>query len=91
MELEGFGLEGSGMAKLRRDVNRARREGVSVQVMPESAVSPELRTELRRMDEEIVGGQTLGAMSFSVGHRDDAPLVELSGWPATTMGVWPAT
>jgi phosphatidylglycerol lysyltransferase len=76
VELEGFGLEGPGMAKLRRDVHRARREGVSVQVMPESAVSPELRTELRRMDEEIVGGETLGAMSFSVGHRDDAPLVE---------------
>jgi phosphatidylglycerol lysyltransferase len=76
VELESFGLEGPEVAKLRRDVARARREGVSIQVLPESGTSRELRDELRHLEEETVGRQKLGAMSFSVGHTDDAPLVE---------------
>ena len=76
VELESFGLEGPEMAKLRRDVARARREGVSVQVLPESGTPHDLRSELRRLEEEAVHRQRLGAMSFSVGHLDDAPQVE---------------
>jgi phosphatidylglycerol lysyltransferase len=76
VELESFGLEGPEMAKLRRDVARAGREGVSIEVLPESGLSHELRSELGRLEEETVGRQRLGAMSFSVGHGDDPPLVE---------------
>jgi lysylphosphatidylglycerol synthetase-like protein (DUF2156 family) len=76
VELEGFGLEGPKMAKLRRDVARAQREGVSVEILPEAALSPELRGEMRRIHAETGRRQPLGEMSFSVGQPDDAPPVE---------------
>ena len=79
VELEGFGLEGPQMAKLRRDVARARREGVSTTVLAEPDLPPALRSEMRRLHAEMARRRGLGPMSFSVGRRDDPPLERTVG------------
>jgi lysylphosphatidylglycerol synthetase-like protein (DUF2156 family) len=58
-------------AKLRHDVARARRQGISVRVLERSELSPEMRSALQQLDEDAARSLRLGKMSFSVGQRDD--------------------
>jgi lysylphosphatidylglycerol synthetase-like protein (DUF2156 family) len=76
VDVSAFGLEGPQMAKLRRDVARARRQEISVRVVARSELSPELRSALLELDEEAAHSLHLGEMSFSVGRRGDPSAVE---------------
>ena len=76
VDVPAFGLEGPAMAKLRHDVARARRQGISVRVLERSELSPEIRSALQQLDEEAARSLRLGKMSFSVGQRDDPSAVE---------------
>jgi lysylphosphatidylglycerol synthetase-like protein (DUF2156 family) len=76
VDVGAFGLEGPAMAKLRHDVARARRQEISVRVLGRQELSSEMRSALRHLDEEAASPRRLGAMSFSVGRRDDPSAVE---------------
>ncbi|MBJ7598055.1 MAG: hypothetical protein DLM67_02785 [Candidatus Nephthysia bennettiae] len=76
VDLPGFGLEGSAMAKLRHDVARARRQGVEVRVSPERELDGESRLALEQLDRQSRHDRRLGEMTFSVGRRDDPATVE---------------
>lgn len=76
VHLTGFGLEGPAMSKLRHDVTRARRNGVTVSVVAEPDLDAETRRALERIDREAGQARRLGEMTFSVGRRDDPSEVE---------------
>ena len=64
------------MSKLRHDVTRARRNGVTVSVVAEPDLDAETRRALERIDREAGQARRLGEMTFSVGRRDDPSEVE---------------
>jgi lysylphosphatidylglycerol synthetase-like protein (DUF2156 family) len=76
VDLANFGLSGSKMAKLRHDVARAERQGVTVTVLPGSQLNAETHLALERLDEQARGARRLGEMTFSVGRRDDPAAVD---------------
>jgi len=63
------------MAKLRHEVSRARRNGVTVTLIPEAAVPPQTRWAMRSLTEMRVQRRHFGEMGFSVGRGDDTPAV----------------
>ncbi|MDQ6742461.1 MAG: DUF2156 domain-containing protein [Candidatus Dormibacteraeota bacterium] len=76
VDLSRFGLEGSAMSKLRHDVTRARRQGVTVRILAGHELDGEARRALERLDQEAGRTRRLGEMTFSVGRRDDPAEVE---------------
>lgn len=76
VDLKTLGLEGSSMARLRHEVARARRQGVSTSIQDLSDVGPGVRAEM----DELAAGWRRGhaEMRFSVGSPDDRPAVRTS-------------
>jgi lysylphosphatidylglycerol synthetase-like protein (DUF2156 family) len=81
VKLESLTLEGPVMAKLRHEVSRARRNGVTITVVPNAAITPETRREMRGLTEMRIKNAHFGEMGFSVGRSDDVPAVP------TTVGL----
>jgi phosphatidylglycerol lysyltransferase len=81
VDLDWLTLEGSVMAKLRHEVSRARRNGVTVRIVPNAAVTPRIRRAMRGLTEMRVQHAHFGEMGFSVGRSDDVPAVP------TTVGL----
>jgi lysylphosphatidylglycerol synthetase-like protein (DUF2156 family) len=81
VNLEGLTLDGPVMAKLRHEVSRARRNGVTVTLVPDAAVTPQTRWAMRSLTEMRIQRHHLGEMGFSVGRGDDTPAVP------TTVGL----
>jgi lysylphosphatidylglycerol synthetase-like protein (DUF2156 family) len=81
VSLEGLTLDGPVMAKLRHEVSRARRNGVTVTLVPDAAVTPQTRWAMRSLTEMRIQRRHLGEMGFSVGRGDDTPAVP------TTVGL----
>jgi phosphatidylglycerol lysyltransferase len=81
VDLDGLTLEGSVMAKLRHEVSRARRNGVTVRIVPNAAVTPRIRRAMHGLTEMRIQHAHFGEMGFSVGRSDDVPAVP------TTVGL----
>src|SRR6202171_2224190 len=64
-------LEGPAMAKLRHEVSRGQRNGITVQMMPRSEITPAVRDAMGRLASSWLSGHVLGEMQFSVGSRAD--------------------
>jgi lysylphosphatidylglycerol synthetase-like protein (DUF2156 family) len=75
VELASLTLEGPVMAKLRHEVSRAHRNGVKVTMVPDAAISPQTRREMRGLTEMRIQNRHFGEMGFSVGRSDDVPAV----------------
>jgi lysylphosphatidylglycerol synthetase-like protein (DUF2156 family) len=78
VDLDSLTLDGSVMAKLRHEVSRARRNGVTVTVLPDAAVPLETRRAMRSLTEMRIHNRHFGEMGFSVGRNDDVPAVPTS-------------
>lgn len=76
VDVEAFGLKGRAMANLRHQVTKAQRLGVGVEMLPESQVPWPVRSAMHCLAAEVVARSLLGEMSFSVGRREEPPLVE---------------
>ena len=76
VDVDAFDLEGRRVANLRHGVARARRAGISVQVLREESLAPEVRAAMRRLASTSVAKMRLGEMTFSVGRSDDPAGVE---------------
>lgn len=76
VDVDAFGLKGRAMASLRHQVTRAQRLGVGVEILPESKVPWAMRSAMRQLASEVVARSPLGEMSFSVGSREEPPLIE---------------
>ena len=81
VDLDGLTLEGPVMAKLRHEVSRARRNGVTVTMVPDDAITPQIRRAMRGLTEMRIKHAHFGEMGFSVGRSDDVPAVP------TTVGL----
>jgi lysylphosphatidylglycerol synthetase-like protein (DUF2156 family) len=81
LDLEGLTLEGPVMAKLRHEVSRAQRNGVTITVLSDGAVMPSTRRAMRGLTEMRIQNRHFGEMGFSVGRSDDVPAVP------TTVGL----
>src|ERR1700730_9400875 len=73
IDLAALSLEGPAMAKLRHEVSRAQRNGVTVTLVPDIAVTPQTRWAMRNLTEMRTQRRHLGEMGFSVGRGDDTP------------------
>ncbi|MDQ6922088.1 MAG: DUF2156 domain-containing protein, partial [Candidatus Dormibacteraeota bacterium] len=81
VDLEGLTLKGSMMAKLRHEVSRAQRNGVTVRMVPNGAITTATRHAMRSLTEMRIQNRHFGEMGFSVGRNDDVPAVP------TTVGL----
>jgi lysylphosphatidylglycerol synthetase-like protein (DUF2156 family) len=72
LDLSRFSLEGPERARLRHGVSRGRRAGVSVELIDEVELLPELAAEVEALARQGSGRRRLGEMAFSVGRRRDA-------------------
>jgi lysylphosphatidylglycerol synthetase-like protein (DUF2156 family) len=81
VDLDALTLDGSMMAKLRHEVSRAQRNGVTVTVLPDVAIAPQTRRAMRGLTEMRIHNRHFGEMGFSVGRGDDVPAVP------TTVGL----
>lgn len=75
LDLEGLTLEGPLMAKLRHEVSRARRNGVTISMLSDVAVTPQTRRAMSGLTEMRIQNRHFGEMGFSVGRSDDVPAV----------------
>jgi phosphatidylglycerol lysyltransferase len=73
VDLERLTLDGPTMAKLRHEVSRGQRNGVTVRLMSRSDVTPALREAMAVLAASWLGRHALGEMTFSVGCRADQP------------------
>ena len=73
VELERLTLEGSEMAKLRHEVSRGRRNGVTITLLADADLTPETRRAMRGLTDMRLMNKRLGEMGFSVGRAEDAP------------------
>jgi lysylphosphatidylglycerol synthetase-like protein (DUF2156 family) len=73
VDLTGLTLEGPAMAKLRHEVSRGQRNGVTVRMIPRSGVTPAIREAMGALAASWLGRHALGEMAFSVGCRADQP------------------
>lgn len=71
VDLDRLTLEGPAMAKLRHEVSRARRQGVTVTVLPSDDLTVETRQAMDRLTRAWTGRRPLGPMAFSVGRHGD--------------------
>src|SRR5216683_263631 len=81
VDLDQLTLDGSVMAKLRHEVSRARRNGVTITTVPDGAITPQTRRAMRGLTEMRLENRHFGEMGFSVGRGDDVPAVP------TTVGL----
>src|ERR1700674_297347 len=81
IDLAGLSIAGPVMAKLRHEVSRAHRNGVTVTLVPDLAVTPQTRWAMRNLTEMRAQRRHFGEMGFSVGRGDDTPAVP------TTVGL----
>lgn len=81
VDLESLSLEGSVMAKLRHEVSRARRNGVTITMVADAVVTPQTRRAMHGLTEMRIQNRHFGEMGFSVGRSDDVPAVP------TTVGL----
>lgn len=73
IDLASLTLKGPIMAKLRHEISRGRRNGVTVTLLPDSEISSQTRRAMRRLNEMHAQHKGLGEMGFSVGRSDDVP------------------
>src|SRR4030081_617954 len=66
LDLAGLTLEGPVMAKLRHEVSRAQRNGVTVTLVPDAAVPPQTRWAMRNLSEMRTQRRPLGEGGFPV-------------------------
>jgi lysylphosphatidylglycerol synthetase-like protein (DUF2156 family) len=76
VDVARFTLEGRPMANVRHQVTKARRLGVSVEVVPDVEVPREVRAEMVALAGELARRCPLGEMGFSVGRPGDPANVE---------------
>ena len=81
VDLDNLTLEGSVMAKLRYEVSRAHRNGITVAVVADDAITPQTRRAMCGLTEMRIQNRHFGEMGFSVGRSDDVPAVP------TTVGL----
>jgi lysylphosphatidylglycerol synthetase-like protein (DUF2156 family) len=75
LDLDGLTLDGPVMAKLRHEVSRAQRNGVTVTMVPDTTVTPQTRRAMCGLTEMRIQNRHFGEMGFSVGRSDDVPAV----------------
>lgn len=73
IDLGRLTLEGPAMAKLRHEVSRGQRNGVTVQIVAKSDVTPAIRRAMDELAAAWLHRGMLGEMTFSVGCRSDQP------------------
>lgn len=73
VDLTSLTLDGPAMAKLRHEVSRGQRNGVTVRMIPRSEVTPAIRDAMGSLNASWLGRHALGEMTFSVGCRADQP------------------
>jgi lysylphosphatidylglycerol synthetase-like protein (DUF2156 family) len=66
-------LDGPTMAKLRHEVSRGQRNGVTIRIISRSEVTPAIREAMGALAASWLGQHALGEMTFSVGCRADQP------------------
>ncbi|HEY4028443.1 MAG TPA: DUF2156 domain-containing protein [Candidatus Dormibacteraeota bacterium] len=76
VDVSRFSLEGRPMANVRHQVTKARRLGVSVDVMPEPEVPRDVRSEMDALADRAAQRSPLGEMAFSIGRPGDPANVE---------------
>lgn len=81
VDLDALTLDGPVMAKVRHEVSRGKRNGVTVTLLPDAEVTQADRAAMRSL--KVLGRRrrVLGDMAFSVGRRGDVPEVP------TTVGL----
>lgn len=75
VDLATLSLEGPAMAKLRHEVSRGKRSGITVSVVPQEHVTSQTRTTIQELAATWGASHGLGDMAFSVGRHDDRPQV----------------
>ena len=73
VDLESLTLEGPAMAKLRHEVSRGRRNGVTVSVVGSEQLTSEQRNAIEALAAGWSARHHLGEMAFSVGRHNDQP------------------
>jgi lysylphosphatidylglycerol synthetase-like protein (DUF2156 family) len=73
VDLTRLTLDGPTMAKLRHEVSRGQRNGVTVRLISRTDVTPEIREAMGALAASWLGRHALGEMTFSVGCRADQP------------------
>ena len=73
VDLTSLTLDGPVMAKLRHEVSRGQRNGVTVKIISRSDVTPAIHDAMGSLAASWLGGRALGEMTFSVGSRADQP------------------
>lgn len=73
VDLTSLTLEGPVMAKLRHEVSRGTRNGVTIRIIPKSEVTPTIRAAMAALAASWLRRHALGEMAFSVGCRSDQP------------------
>jgi lysylphosphatidylglycerol synthetase-like protein (DUF2156 family) len=73
VDLDRLSLEGPAMAKLRHEVSRGQRNGITVQIMSRSELTAPIRDAMGTLAASWLGDHMLGEMTFSVGCRADQP------------------
>jgi len=77
VDLRTFTLDTPKRANLRREVSRARRAGLSATVLPWTALSPALMSELQEVSRTWLRGRG-GEMGFSMGRLDET--IDSQAW-----------
>ncbi len=78
VDLTRLTLDGPTMAKLRHEVSRGQRNGVTVRMISRSDLTPAIRQAMASLAASWLGRHALGEMTFSVGsraHHPDAPAI----------------
>jgi lysylphosphatidylglycerol synthetase-like protein (DUF2156 family) len=73
VNLSKLTLDGPTMAKLRHEVSRGQRNGVTIRIISRSEVTPAIREAMGALAASWLGQHALGEMTFSVGCRADQP------------------
>jgi lysylphosphatidylglycerol synthetase-like protein (DUF2156 family) len=73
VDLARLSLDGPTMAKLRHEVSRGQRNGITVRILPRSEITPAIRDAMGTLAASWLGDHVLGEMTFSVGCRADQP------------------
>jgi lysylphosphatidylglycerol synthetase-like protein (DUF2156 family) len=73
VDLRSLTLDGPAMAKLRHEVSRGQRNGVTIRIMSRSDLTPVIRDAMGSLAASWLGRHPLGEMAFSVGCRADQP------------------
>jgi lysylphosphatidylglycerol synthetase-like protein (DUF2156 family) len=76
VDLDRFTLQGRTMANLRHQVTKARRLGLSADLVADEDLTRDVRLAMHRLAADLAQRSPLGEMSFSVGRTEDPPQVE---------------